>query len=589
MRLWHLPHITRRLRIILWVLLLGITLLLFPSFFFADLHYIWAPIESTQVLHNLPLFGALYYVWFGLLLFLLFSQDKRNEWENIALVCVFALVFSGKWILLTHGQSGATDVFQNAAPISYAVTDGVMPTKLSYLAYHEFPALAILGSSLALVTGLQTFTTITLFLVFQLLVFTVLSYILSRNYLQDGRLATIATLIVVSGSYSLAVFLVQYHARTTGILFLVTFLALVSNKDRVLSQRWQHALLFMILLSAMVTTHAITSVVFCLVLLGMYLVQRADKDKIVSFSLVKLALVAFLSYVVYVTPGTFQTLAGLILTTLGHITYGEMWSPLVSRSIAGNLGEAVPLWATIAKSFWVFVLIGLGGVFTLSNLVRIRSLQPTEKIITGGLIGIAVAGVLAGLVSRMEELVFRFLLYIPVLTALIVLLFLSKRKLVLVIFLALIFLLSFPTFLAHNSHVSTNALHPQEVSAAEFMRFSYQEEFPAVHINIYGPAANYAMIGGYLNNVHYTMFVAYPIPATTAGLWQAFEDFIAAFRNDRTPAPVIMLSSPRFATSFKSIGGIDPTTERRWYELRESLNQESKVYDNGFVQIYQAD
>jgi len=154
----------------------------------------------------------------------------------------------------------------------------------------------------------------------------------------------------------------------------------------------------------------------------------------------------------------------------------------------------------------------------------------------------------------------------------------------------LIFLLSFPTFLTHNPHPSTTALHPQEWSATDFVSSSYLEESSEGSANLvtYMPSGNYPLIPP-LNKADQVIFIDYPIPATTEGLWVDFSDFVAEFRNRHNSPAVLMFFSPRYATTFQNLAGIDPTTDERWHELRESINQESQVYDNGLVQIYEAE
>jgi len=585
---WRLPHITGAARIVLWASLCAITLLLFFSF--ADLGYVYAPIESIRLLNNLPLFGALYYVWFALFLLLLLSQHKNNEWENMALVCMFAMLFSGKWIVLTHGQIGATHILHYVGPISSSVAEGVMPRSLENLGYDTFPTLAIEGSSLALITGLDTFDTITVFLVFQLLAITALFYVVSRNYLHDGRLASIATVLLISGSLAIPNYVAQLHSRATGLLFLIAFLALVSKGHRRFLNGWEQALLFMILLAAAMITHAITSFLFFLVLSGIYLVTILDKKNMMAVSTVVLAFVVFLGYEIYAAFSTFGYMAKLMPTVVGNLTESEVpWSPMTSRMAVSTFGEAVPTWAVMTSWFWMFALIGLGGLLGIANLVRIRNLSPVEKIITGGLIGVGVFAAITIYATSSEELA-RALMYLPLFTIPVLLMFLSRTKVTSVALIGLVFLLSFPTFLAHNSHPSTTTLHPQEWSATDFVSSSYQEEFSpgSADLVTYMPSGNYPLIPP-LNKAEQVIFVDYPIPTTPGGFWAAFGDFVAEFRNPRNSPAVLMFFSPRYATSFQSIVGIDPTTDERWHELRESINQEGQVYDNGLVQVYRAE
>lgn len=582
---WRLPHITGPARIALWASLSAITLLLFSSF--ADLHYVYAPIESIYLLDNLPLFGALYYVWFVLFLLLLFSQHRNNEWENMALVCMFAMLFSGKWIVLTHGQIGATHILHYVGPISRSVAEGVMPQSLENLGYDAFPMLAIEGSSLALITGLDAFDTITVFLVVQLLTIMALFYVASRNYLHDGRLASIATVLLISGSLAIPNYVTQFHSRATGLLFLAAFLALVSKGHRRLLNGWEQALLFMILLAAAMITHAITSFLLFLVLLGIYLVERPSKNKMMAASTVVLAFVVFLGYEIYVAFSTFGYMAKLMPTVVGNLTETEVpWAPMTSRMAVSAFGEAVPTWAVMTSWFWMFAVIGLGGVLGIAGLVRIGHLSPVEKIMIGGLIGVGVFAAITIYATNSEELA-RALMYLPLFTIPVLLMILSRTKVASAVLVGLVFLFAFPTFLTHNSHPSTTALHAQEWSATDFVRSSYQEESSAGGEDLvtYMPSGNYPLIPP-LNKAEQVIFVDYPIPTTPGGLWAAFSDFIAEFRNPHDSPAVLMFFSPRYATSFQNLGGIDPTTDERWHELRESINQESQAYDNGFVEIY---
>jgi hypothetical protein len=262
---------------------------------------------------------------------------------------------------------------------------------------------------------------------------------------------------------------------------------------------------------------------------------------------------------------------------------------MTARMAVATFGEAVPTWAVMTSWFWMFALIGLGGALGIASLVRIRNLSPAEKIITGGLIGVGVFAAITVYATSSEELA-RALMYLPVFTIPILLMFLSRRRVTSAVLIGLIFLLSFPTFLTHNSHPATTTLHPQEWAATDFVSSSYQEESSAGSANLvaYMPSGNYPLIPP-LHKADQVIFIDYPIPTTPDGLWAAFSDFVAEFRNPHGSPAVLMLFSPRYATSFQSMAGIDPTTDERWHELRESINQESQVYDNGLVQIYRAE
>ena len=108
---FHLTWIRGQNRALIWVLLISLTalLLLFPVRLTNEYH----PIQAPYLFENLPLFGALFYLWMLLLLLLLFSKrdEDRLTWENLALASVFGLVFLGFWVIITPYGSYADGIY----------------------------------------------------------------------------------------------------------------------------------------------------------------------------------------------------------------------------------------------------------------------------------------------------------------------------------------------------------------------------------------------------------------------------------------------------------------------------------------------
>lgn len=225
-----LPQLRGNRRLGLWCLLSILTLLIF--LYPAQLHYEYAIIQSIYVFHNLPFFGVLYYAWFALILILLLfpgGNQGSRDWENMALVSIFTLVFSGLWIVLSHGYFGS-DSFVHPGGAKFLLAGGQLYHPLTR-GVIEFPTLTLLTSFVSQSVGLEILDTVTMLLLFEALLLPALLYLLLRNLVKDGRLASLGTLMVISGSATIADFLPQFHPRVTGLLFLVACLVLLT-KDK---------------------------------------------------------------------------------------------------------------------------------------------------------------------------------------------------------------------------------------------------------------------------------------------------------------------------------------------------------------------
>src|SRR4030067_1713369 len=113
--------------------------------------------------------------------------------------------------------------------------------------------------------------------------------------------------------------------------------------------------------------------------------------------------------------------------------------------------------------------MGLGGLVGLVYLVRVRRLAPNQAMAVGGLTGGGLLGVASALGSSGEDL-FRVLFYVPVFTALLLLLGISAlgRRIGRYAFAALallLFVLSFPSLLNNNYTVGFRGDYPTELAA----------------------------------------------------------------------------------------------------------------------------
>jgi hypothetical protein len=66
-------------------------------------------------------------------------------------------------------------------------------------------------------------------------------------------------------------------------------------------------------------------------------------------------------------------------------------------------------------------------------------------------------------------------------------------------------------------------------------------------------------------------------------VWREMDKLVTRFEDWRRPS--IFLFSERIKTPYQHIFGIEPT-DPHWQQLEQRLQNGSKVYDNGHVQIY---
>jgi hypothetical protein len=584
MKSWRLPHITGSLRIGLWILLLLLTSLIF--LYPTDLHYRYAPIDSIYVFSNLPLFGALYYVWFALILILLlFPSGKQGsrDWENVGLLAIFTLVFSGIWVTLTHGYYG--EVFNYATPMKFALAESRMPSYIPYFGYIEFPGLHLLGAATVQITGLRIFDTITLLLLLQSVLLFTLSYLLFKNSFNDTRLASIATLIVITGSLDIARILPIFHARGLALIFLAAFLLTVSKEKPVFNKSPELILLSLIILLATIVTHAVTSFVFLLIFLGMYLVQRFAKSNLVSISLLTLSLVFFFTYQMYLSVHAFGNLSNLATIGVKNVFGGEFLSAWTAQVISKNVAGSWPLWAAITRYFWGVVVL-FGAILGLRNLLRIKRVPSVEVKEAGGLVGAGSFTVMTSLLSGGAEAIGRFLYYIPFFAVPAVLRFVSGlggsrlKRLPLAILAVLLFALSFPTFLVHHNLVSTATYYPSEVNSLQFIGSQADETEAFVN------EQNATMVNYYLPYARPNVVYFYGVPAVTEEAWlKEINNWVMGFKRSDD---AWLIFSERCQNILRHQFGTDPTTTPQWREMMDRLDEENLIYSNGFVQLYRA-
>jgi hypothetical protein len=596
---FQFPQLSGNLRLGVWCLLLLLTLLIF--LYPTKLEIRYAPVESIYVFHNLPLFGVLYYGWFALILVLLFLPGSNREswnWENVALLIIFALVFSGIWVNLSRGYYHC-DTWAYAGRIQNSLQKGYLDDILTGGPV-EFPILVLLGCEMSQILGLNIFNTIMVILLVQILLFAILWYSVFVNLLNDGRLASFATLMVLSANL-ICDFAPQFHPRIFVMLYLITCLVLITKDKPVITKSASHNLLFLILLMALIMTHLINSYVFLLILLGIYLVQKVSKSNIISLQLIILTLMGILAYGLFFSPS-------LTNHTFGHFTliwetflHGSFFDPFSMIGISNNIGQVMPLWANITIIFWLLIM-GLGGILGIRNLLRIRRVNGARQIEVGGLVGTTIFACMAFLSQGLAEASWRFFFFLMPFTTSIVFSFLSTfkariQRIILVASIILVFIISFPTFLAHNDNVGMHIFLPTETSPEIFLGTHY-EELDRPKIRLVTPIAPIWMTPYYIHDVWRMVYPYVNNPLQTYPdideLYKTLGYTIKSVKSgfDGQASISLFIYSPRYIFEMEYVAGlashINVTTDIRWQEAMSELAKENLIYNNRPFQIYLA-
>jgi hypothetical protein len=572
------------------LLLLTAFLLAFPVSLVNEYH----PIQAPYIFENLPVFGTLFCIWILLLLLLVFSkkgEGTKLNWENIALVCVFALVFLAFWALITPYGSYADDIF-NMGHVRWLVDEGGIPVGHQNLVYFDFPGMHLLVASLSEITGLGVFESRTLFLVFNAMLFSALLYILFVRLLKSNRLAFIGVLIAVIGSIVIPDDITTFYPRAFGFTLLTGFMVILTRSEtKLFGTTISDRLLMLTLFVAMVVSYFPTSFLAPLILLGIYAVQSAGRGKEARASpaTIALLLVMVIAWEMYWTSFSFHSLAAFLPKVKEDLLSGGFLSTAKTLG-ASNIGRALPLWATVTRSFWG-ALLGVSIVLGLYNLFKIKKLSLAARIATGGLLGVILIS-LIGIFGTEGGLQFiRFLLYAPLFCAPILLLFLFKSgtwgRRGLAALTILVFVLALPTFLSSVNTVSTDAIYESELAGGQFLESHSQGKVK--DLILYSLTAESRDLFYYytpdiskLNVMEKTYYTG-----STDEVWREVGELVAHFQ---TPRPwqvqqKILVIGEKDVVLFQHLLNILPN-DQKWEELRKQLNSEDVIFNNGHLEMY---
>lgn len=595
----------RGCRLALWILLLlfTITILLFPT----QLRYEYHPVESIYIFGDrLLLFGILYSIWMAALLILLFLfKSKGDEWEKLALVSVFSMVYVSFWVLITPSGRYADEV-DNLAHVKYLQDAANLPLAHPTLGYFSFPGIHLTGLSLVEVSGLGIFEVRTVFLVFISLLQSMLLYVLCLKSLKSPRLASLAVLIMLQGNMLLSRQPTFWPGTSAFILFF-TLLILLNRQAEVPFRAVANKLLMIVAFAALTITYLPTPVCFIFILLGIFLVQMMGKKNLFTSPIIALFAVMVLTWQDIWAVRMFESLVGWGSKFVNDLTLGGLGERLLFlRETQTHLGERAPLWASLTRSFWLLVTYATGGVLAAVNLTRVRRLGWTEMIETGGLVGVIIFCIIVQLLAPGGSQYYRVLMYSHIFTVPIALRFLSRlgaqnkgvtqlryshpfskwfqpsrwRRLGLALGLILLLVLAFPTFLAHHDQVSTYNVYRYEYANGEFLRSTYGK---GEGLTVFASGLTISALKHSMSEASY-QGGRFEVITNEDVLWRLENEMVTDFFEMSSPKRVFVFTEKHTFSGWR-LFGIEPT-HPKWLELQQRLQNANRIYDNWHGKMY---
>jgi len=584
-----LSILAQKHRLALWILLLLLTatILLIPF----ELPYEYHVIAGVHVFGTmLPLFGAVYYTWFAVLLLLLFSGGRNSEWQRIALVCLLALVFFGIWVINTPNGTGC-DVAMHMGHVKYIQDTGRIIFGNPNVGYFEAPTLHLLNSALSQVCGVGVFATKSLYLLFSGVLLAALLYLLFSKLLKNSYLASIAVVVAIQGGFMTAS--QGYWPGNISYLLFITSLVvlLVWRGNTVPPMLPLMALPMSVLFMSFAMSYTATPIYFIFILSGIYLVQRVAKKTVVNLPTIYLFVLMFLLWHMNMAFTRFEAISGLLPQILkGFLNLGESFSRVWTPGLT-YLGGATPLWASVVRFFWLVLAVGVGSGLAIWNLAKAKKLDSTGVLVTGAILGAAGLSMLCVFAIPLSHggQWARFVWIAPLFTVPLMLKFLSGfstggwfRRHIFTLLLILVFVVSLPTFLIQHHEVLTDTIRSYERSALEFSLSTYGDN---EDLSISSTHETVVIYSGFFPQANFYRAERPRYIHSKGTLFYTMNKLVDNFELSRARTAIFVLCE-RFSPPHPHPLAIQPD-DPRWVEFGSRLGKNDKIYNNGHIEIYQ--
>jgi len=586
-------YLPKAVRLLLWIVLLLLTsaILLFP----VTLNFEYHAVESLYIFGDyLWLFGILFVLWMAVILLLLLT--RMGEWQRIAILAIFAIVFFGFWVYIAPYGSFAVGLV-NMGHVQYLSQTGSIPFDHLNLAYFQYPGIHLTGFALSEISGVEITEIRAFFLIFCRVLLAILLYLLFARSIKNPQMASLAVIFLVCGA--MLITRTMFHAGVTAIIFFVMMLYFLVKGGAL--ARPVIVSLFIICFAALTITYVPLPIFFIFILGGIYIINKINQQKTVNLTLLILCAVVFLIWQIFWATRMFEGLTGHIEDFLAAFEDPlERLFPMFGTA-SQSLGEATPLWASLTRYFWLLFLYFFGVILAIRNLFRIKKLDSIGTVETGGLWGILIASAIAIFAFEEGTQWARTLMYIPFLAVPIIITFISgirqnKRdlqfidipisknpvgvnKFSLIAVFLLILIMSFPTFLVNHSDINTQSVYEYELSNGKYLEQYYDDKTLS-----------------FISDIITTSTFAYYIPDAKLSpppqlwdlfdeedLWLSFKKRVEEFEDYR--GAVIFTVTERFLQPYNSSFAISES-DPEWKEFIGALTPHDMIYNNRHTIIY---
>lgn len=598
----------------------------------------------------LPLFAVIFYIWMAVLFLLLFSKNDTGEWQRAGLLSLFALGMVGIWIvnapygghpdelwqmghvkyILETGRIGVAHPVFNyfefpafhllLASISRVTGLGVFESRLGYMFFSSviFTVLSyLLFFRLLKDSRIASLGVLFLFLgcpliasseksfwpgnLAQLLYVALLLLLAWREQKMHWVLFTLLFVVFFAG------LTMSYLPTSVMFLFILAAIYVIQRINR--SSLVPLVVIILVFVTFIVWQVSYANTNFRSMVQGLTnaltappppsITEPAAVPTVISepppAPVTGPPVTAITQPTAVIEPSTVPTTA-LEATAVGG---PKNRFSMVLELGAVFVGAGAPWWASVTKLLWLALIFGVGGVLSIRNLFRIRKLDPMETLETGGIWGVVVFTPVAFLLSPGGEQTGRFFLYAPFFFVPMVLRFLVRpagdsklvekmqkpaswlRKNGFSLLIILVFLLSLPSFLATASRVLSHPIYTQENDAGEFLRDNYGDG----ELLLYSTPFTVTFYSYYVPDAQFKVLWPGPdVAEGKQGFWQAMDPLVEDFEKS-TAKNVIFVVSQRLRHSYGPTIIIEED-DPEWIEFINRLEQNDKIYDNGFVRLY---
>lgn len=576
-----------------WTVLVALTLflLLFNTRFSLDN----APVQSIDVIGDLPAFATVFALWLLTLILPVLRSVRSHPWKLLVLVSIFTIVFLGFWITRSTYTALRQDGLINAVHVRYlADHPDRIPTEHTNLGYFNFPGMHLSTLALAQTVGpgMDYMQAAFLALVVHLVFFSGVVYIFYLKTLGSPVWAALASILSIQANIMLARY--SFWPSFWALGFLVLLLTGLHRFVRGGRERWEDTCIMLLLISAIAISHFVTSIVAFFIMVSIALTHRlcrgptSPHESRPIFSLALWALLIPLAWNSYWAIRVFGDIARIAKVVLQHFAEGGALTALLNFT-AAYVGGNVPYWATATRLFWVATLLP-AIVLAIWKVVTRQCHNPREHVEVGGLIGVLVASSLATALSQGSDQFYRLLLYGYFLATPINLRALQQagptKKWAASFVTGLLLMLSFPTFLAHNSTVAVSSYYPPELAAARFAARATTHEGRGT--TVFADATEFGVLS---TGVPDARFAITPDPGIQRGhevYWNATKAQTNVFGKrpqGTTPETALFYFSKRRVVTAQHVLGISPA-DPGWTTIVQLLADTNKVYENGTSEVH---